>query len=135
MKNTNTIRAIVDTDLGPHIEKIVRTVCIIIVAVYVAGEMTGRWLHSLNDGLASTFSAQYKESRRPEHAEVSIKNSAVTLQPIVQRMAAEVSIKNVAPQTDMDRAVALVISGHSQRSAAKITNVPRSSLQRRLRKM
>ena len=130
MKNTNTIRAIVDTDLGPHIEKIVRTVCIIIVAVYVAGEMTGRWLHSLNDALASTFSAQYKESRRPEH-----KESVVTLQPIVQRMAAEVSIKNVAPQTDMDRAVALVISGHSQRSAAKITNVSRSSLQRRLQRM
>jgi hypothetical protein len=40
------------SDWAPHIERMVRTLAAIIVAIYVAGLITGSFVHWLNDCIA-----------------------------------------------------------------------------------
>ena len=47
------MKTILTTDWAPYIERIVRTVAAVLVAVYAAGYCCGEWLHRLNDRLAT----------------------------------------------------------------------------------
>ena len=114
------MKTIITTDWAPHIERNVRQFAQVCTVVYVAGYISGAWLHRLNDQLAG----------RP----------ALPAQVIVQRQAAAVATPcNIAPPVlihisdPMARAIRLVDEGKSQRLAASICGVSRSSPQRALR--
>lgn len=112
------MKTLVTTDWAPHIEQAARRIAQVCAVVYVAGYMTGAWLHRLNDQLAG-------------------RSTPV----IIQRQAAVAAPSNVAPpragiihiSDPMARAVRLVRDGKSQRLAASICGVSRSSLQRALK--
>jgi hypothetical protein len=115
------MKTVITTDWSPHIEQAARRIAPVLVAVYCAGWAFGKWLHRLNDQLAGRTT--------PPPAPV-----------IVQRQAAAVATpSNVAPPVlvhisdPMARAVRLVRDGKSQRLAASICGVSRSSLQRALK--
>jgi hypothetical protein len=116
------MKTVLTTDWAPHIEAALRRIAPILVAVYCLGWAFGTWLHRLNDQLAGRST--------PAHQPV-----------IVQRQAAAVATPcNIAPPVlihisdPMARAVRLVHEGKSQRLAASICGVSRSSLQRALRR-
>lgn len=115
------MKTVLTTDWAPHIEAAVRRIAPILVAVYCLGWAFGAWLHRLNDQLAGRST--------PPPAPV-----------IVQRQAAVAAPANIAPPVlihisdPMARAVRLVREGKSQRVAASICGVSRSSLQRALRR-
>jgi len=115
------MKTVLTTDWAPHIEAAVRRIAPVLVAVYCLGWAFGRWLHRLNDQLAGRST--------PAHQPV-----------IVQRQgAAGATPCNIAPpmlihiSDPMARAVRLVHEGKSQRLAASICGVSRSSLQRALK--
>jgi hypothetical protein len=115
------MKTILTTDWAPHIEAAVRRIAPVLVAVYCLGWAFGKWLHRLNDQLAGRST--------PPHQPV-----------IVQRQAAAVATPaNIAPPVlihisdPMARAIRLVQEGKSQRLAASICGVSRSSLQRALK--
>jgi hypothetical protein len=115
------MKTIFTTDWAPHIEAAVRRIAPVLVAVYCAGWALGAWIHRLNDRLAG--------------------RSTPPPQPvIVQHQAAVATPANIAPPArvihisdPMLRAVRLVRDGKSQRLAASICGVSRTSLQRALR--
>jgi len=123
------MKTVLTTDWAPHIEAAVRRIAPVLVAVYCLGWAFGKCLHRLNDQLAGRST--------PPHQPV-----------IVQRQAAAVATPcNIAPprvgyrslgiihiSDPMARAVRLVHEGKSQRLAASICGVSRSSLQRALRR-
>ena len=47
------MKTILTTDWAPYIERIVRTVAAVLVAVYAAGYCCGEWLHRLNDDITA----------------------------------------------------------------------------------
>jgi hypothetical protein len=117
------MKTVITTDWAPHVEAAVRRLAAICAAVYVAGYLSGAWLHRLNDQVAS----------RPAPAPAP--------QPmIIHRLAPATTPGNIAPPVlihvsdPMHRAIRLVrVEGKSQRAAASICGVCRSSLQRALR--
>jgi len=113
-------------DWAPHIEAAVRSIAAIAVFVYTAGYCTGQWLHRLNDSTTALL------VRRPQPAPAP---APVAVQrPIIHRLAPAAPPAAIAPPRDpMARAVAKVRSGMSQRQAAALCGVSRSSLQRALR--
>jgi predicted DNA-binding protein (UPF0251 family) len=123
-----TMKTILTTDWAPHAEAIARRLAQVCTVVYVAGYISGAWLHRLNDQLAG----------RPAPAPAPV---LAAFQPtIVQRQAAAVATpSNIAPPVlvhisdPMARAVRLVHEGKSQRLAASLCGVSRSSLQRALK--
>jgi hypothetical protein len=117
-----TMKTVITTDWAPHIEAVARRLAQVCAVVYCLGYATGAWIHRLNDQLAG--------------------RSTPPPQPvIVQRQAAVATPANIAPPArvihisdPMLRAVRLVRDGKSQRLAASICGVSRSSLQRALRR-
>lgn len=47
------MKTILTSDWAPYIERIVRTVAAVLVAVYAAGYCLGKWLHQLNDDITA----------------------------------------------------------------------------------
>ena len=120
-----TMKTILTTDWAPHIEAIARQFAQVCVAVYVAGYITGAWVHQLNDQLAGRTTPAPAPAPRPM---------------ITQRLAAVATPANIAPPAlihisdPMLRAIRLVrVEGKSQRAAASLCEVGRSALQRALR--
>ena len=115
------MKTVITTDWAPHIEQAARRIAPVLVAVYCAGWALGKWLHRLNDQLAG--------------------RSTPAPQPmIVQYQAASAAPANIAPpvlihiSAPMARAVRMVRSeGKSQRLAASMCGVSRTSLQRALK--
>jgi DNA-directed RNA polymerase specialized sigma24 family protein len=117
------MKTVLTTDWAPHAEAIARRLAQICTVVYVAGYITGAWIHRLNDRLAG------RTAPPPAPAPV-----------ITQRQAAAATPANIAPPVlvhisdPMIRAIRLVrVEGRSQRLAASICGVSRSSLQRALK--
>jgi hypothetical protein len=117
------MKTVFATDWSPHIEQAARRIAPVLVAVYCAGWALGKWLHRLNDQLAGCSTPPPQPS-------------------IVQRQAAIATASNVAPprtgiihiSDPMARAVRMVrTDGKSQRLAASLCGVSRSSLQRALK--
>ena len=115
------MKTILTTAWAPHVEAIARHLAQVCTVVYVAGYLTGAWLHRLNDRLAD-------RAMPPPHP------------VIIHRQAAVAAPSNIAPPVlvhisdPMARAVRLVrVEGRSQRRAASLCGVSRSSLQRALR--
>jgi hypothetical protein len=112
------MKTVITTDWSPHIEQAARRIAPVLVAVYCAGWALGKWLHRLNDQLAG-------------------RSTPV----IIQRQAAIATPSNVAPprtgiihiSDPMARAVRLVRDGKSQRLAASLCGISRTSLQRALK--
>ena len=125
------MKTVFTADWAPRIEAIARQFAKICTVVYVAGYISGAWLHRLNDRLAG----------RPAPAPAPAPVLAAFQPTIVQRQAAAVATPcNIAPPVlihisdPMARAVRLVqVEGRSQRLAASLCGVSRSSLQRALR--
>ena len=122
------MKTILTTDWAPHIERNVRAIVPVLVAVYAAGYATGAWLHRLNDRLARRATPA-PPRRHPGTGPV-----------IIQPQAAATAPANIAPPVlvhisdPMARAVRMVrIDGKSQRLAASLCGVSRSSLQRALK--
>ena len=105
------MKTILTADWAPVIEAAVRRLAQLCTIVYVAGYMTGAWLHRLNDALAAVC--------------------APAPQPVLV-VAPVIATTRHAMPTGIDRAVHLVAAGHSQRQAARRAGVSRTSLQRAL---
>ena len=109
------------TETGVRLEQAARTIAPVLVAVYCLGWAFGKWLHRLNDQLAG--------------------RTTPAPQPVItQRQAAVATPTNIAPPVlvhigdPMLRAIRLVrVEGKSQRLAASICGISRSSLQRALK--
>ena len=119
------MKTILTADWAPHAEAIARRLAQVCTVVYVAGYITGAWIHRLNDQLAG------RATPAPAPAPV-----------ITQRQAAAATPANVAPpfpvlvhiSDPMIRAIRLVrVEGRSPRLAASICGVSRSSVQRALK--
>jgi hypothetical protein len=115
-----TVKQLILSDWGVHIEKTVRLICVPIAATYVLGMMAGSFVHQLNDALAAIVSPR---PQAPQPAPVIIQRCAV--QPVIARCGIQ------APDP-MAKAVAAVMGGSSQAAAARRFNVSRSTLRRRL---
>ena len=121
-----TITRIIRADWAPHIEQAVRAIATAAVFLYACGYVAGREMHRLNDTLTALLVPQ------PTPAPARV---------IVQRQAAVDAPANIAPpfpllvhvSDPMARAVRLVKEGKSQRLAASICGVSRTSLQRALK--
>jgi predicted DNA-binding protein (UPF0251 family) len=115
------MKTIFTTDWAPYIERNARRLAHVCAVVYCLGYCTGAWIHCLNDRLA----------RRATPA---------TRPVITQRLAPAAPPANIAPPVlvhisdPMARAVRMVrTDGKSQRLAASLCGVARSSLQRALK--
>ena len=119
---TRTAVHVITADWAPHIETAVRAFAAAVTAVYVAGYMVGTWIHRLNDALCALL---VRKPQQPPSIE----------RPIVQRFAvAAVPARcGIMPPTPMARAIAHVRGGMSQRNAATLCGVSRSSLQRAIK--
>mgnify|MGYP001810358201 CR=1 FL=1 len=111
------MKTVLITDWAPHIEATARRLAQVCAVTYCLGWALGAWIHRLNDRLAG----------RSQTAPV-----------LVQRCAAVAAPANIAPprhiSDPMARAVRLVRDGKSQRLAASLCGVSRSSLQRALKR-
>ncbi len=132
-----TMKTIITTDWAPHIERSVRAIVPVLVAVYAAGYATGAWLHRLNDRMAALFVR--KRGLTSEERAMCLEVLATTAS-ITQPQAAVATPANIAPPVlvhisdPMARAVRMVrTDGKSQRLAAGLCGVSRSSLQRALK--
>jgi len=123
----SAMKSFITTDWAPHIEAAVRSIAAIAVCVYTAGFCTGQWLHNLNNSTTAFL------VRRPQPAPAPA--PVLVQRPIVQRfaIAAVPAYSGIMAPTPMARAVAKVRCGMSQRNAAALFGVSRSSLQRALR--
>lgn len=126
---TRTAVHVVTADWAPHIETAVRAFAAAITAVYVAGYMVGTWIHRLNDALCALL------VRKPQQPPSIGAEPPSIERPIVQRFAvAAVPARcGIMPPTPMARAIAHVRGGMSQRNAATLCGVSRSSLQRAIK--
>ena len=118
------MKNVITADWAPHIEATVRRLAAICAAVYTLGYITGLLVHQLNDQLAGRAMPPPVPAFQPM---------------IIQRQAAVATPANIAPPTlihisdPMLRAIRLVrVEGKSQRAAASLCGVGRSSLQRAL---
>ena len=105
------MKTILTADWAPVIEAAVRRLAQLCTVVYVAGYMTGAWLHRLNDALAAVC--------------------APAPQPVMA-VAPVIATTRHAMPAGIDHARHLVAAGHSQRQAARRAGVSRTSLQRAL---
>jgi hypothetical protein len=120
------MKTVLTTDWAPHAEALARRLAQVCAVVYVAGYVTGAWLHRLNDSITALLVRMPQPAPAPAPVPVQ--------RPIVQRLAPAAPPAAIAPPRDpMARAVAKVLSGMSQRQAAALCGVSRSSLQRALR--
>ncbi len=117
-----TVKSIILSDWGDHIEKTVRLICVPIAACYVLGMMAGSFVHQLNDALAAIVSPR---PQAPIPQPVIVQRCAV--QPVIARCGIQ------APDP-MAMAVSAVLGGSSQVAAARRYGVSRSTLRRRLAK-
>ena len=106
------MKTILTADWAPVIEAAIRRLAQLCTVVYVAGYMTGEWIHRLNDALAATVCAPAP-------------------QPVLV-VAPVIATTRHAMPTGIDHARHLVAAGHSQRQAARRAGVSRTSLQRAL---
>jgi hypothetical protein len=118
-----TITRVYRADWAPHIEQAARQFARLCVVVFCAGFAFGRWLHRLNDRLARLWVGSKSNDRQ-----VSVK---FEVPPVLYRCAAVPARCGI--QSPMARAVSKVKGGMSQRQAATLCGVSRSSLQRALR--
>jgi hypothetical protein len=131
-----TMKTVFTTDWAPHIEAIARRLAQICAFVFCAGWALGSFVHRLNDRLAALLVR--RRGLTPEERAMCLEVLAMT----TQRLAAEATPANIAPprtgiihiSDPMARAVRLVRDGKSQRLAAHICGVSRTSLQRALKK-
>lgn len=127
-----TIKALILSDWAPHIEKTVRLICVPIAAAYVAGYMVGRWIHQLNDALTALAAPR---PTAPTPAPVLYRCA-----PVVARCGfahdrrAQRGASGIQAPDPMAKAIAAVMGGSSQAAAARMFNVSRSTLRRRLAK-
>lgn len=128
-----TIRSLIVSDWSEPIEKTVRLIAVPIAAVYVAGYMVGQWIHQLNDALTALTTAR---PHNPAAAFVAALEDPGPIPVIVQRCAVAPVIARCGIQAPdpMARAIAAVMGGSSQAAAARMFNVSRSTLRRRLAK-
>jgi len=112
-----TITRVYRADWAPHIEQAARAIATAAAFVYVCGYVSGRWLHRLNDRLSALL------VRKPEPAPV----------PVLYRCAAVPARCGIIAPSPMARAISSVKGGMSQRKAATLCGVSRTSLQRALR--
>jgi hypothetical protein len=127
------MKAILTTDWAPHAEAIARRLAQVCAVVYCLGYCTGAWLHRLNDRLSSLLVR--RRGLTPEDRAMCLEVLATTA-PIIQRLATAAPPANIAPPRTADpmaRAVLKVRSGMSQRQAASLCGVSRTSLQRALK--
>jgi hypothetical protein len=131
------MKSFITTDWAPHIEAAVRSIAAIAAFVYTAGYVTGAWIHRLNDRLAALLVRRPVAATDPYMASVTLLaqwEGTEPQSPVIHRLAPAASPAAIAPPRDpMARAVAKVRSGMSQRQAAALCGVSRSSLQRALR--
>lgn len=115
------------------------------VGVYLAGEFTGRWVHRTNDQLARLWVRLWVPqpvARRATVEEITVELVQPAPAPVallVMAQAAAAAPANVAPPArpadPMARAIHLVrVERRSQRLAASLCGVSRSSLQRALKR-
>jgi hypothetical protein len=137
---------ILATDWAPHVEAIARRLAQVCAVVYCLGYCTGAWLHRLNDRLAGrTTPSRYAFRDDLVHGAIDL--DAAIGSPVLlvsssytQPQAAAIAPANIAPPVlihisdPMARAVRMVrTDGKSQRLAASLCGVSRSSLQRALK--
>ncbi len=114
------------------------------VGVYVAGEMTGRWVHRTNDRLAALWvRLLVREGAASSQRQAGVKFEVPLLPAAAAPAALLVPAFAIAAVPTrcgfghtvdpMARAVRLVRSGMKQRPAASLCGVSRSSLQRALK--
>ena len=123
-------------DWAPHIERTARRLAQVCAVVYCLGYVAGAWLHRLND----TLTALLVRRRGFTVDERAMCLEVLAAAPIVQPQAAAITPANIAPpglihiSDPMARAVRMVRSeGKSQRLAASLCGVSRTSLQRALK--
>ena len=133
---TRTAVHVVTADWAPHIEAAARAFAAAATAVYVAGYMVGTCIHRLNDALCALLvrKPQQPPSIGAEPPSIGAEPPSIE-RPIVQRFAvAAVPARcGIMPPTPMARAIAHVRGGMSQRHAATLCGVSRSSLQRAIK--
>jgi len=139
------MKTVLTTDWAPHAEALARRLAQVCTVVYVAGYMTGAWLHRLNGSLARLWVQLLVRQQRPYRSPAGLAKAyelmaedltrrPIVQRPVIHRMAPAAPPAAIAPPRDpMARAVAKVRSGMSQRKAAALCGVSRSSLQRALR--
>ena len=117
------MKTVLTTDWAPHIEQAARRIAPVLVTVYCLGWALGKWLHRLNDQLAG------RAAPVPARVIIQYQAAAVTTPANPAAPAGWVHISD-----PMRRAIRMVRhEGRSQRLAASICGVSRSSLQRALK--
>lgn len=139
------MKTVITTDWAPHIETTARRLAQVLVAVYCAGWVLGAWVHRTSDQLAQIWVRLLVPVQPVSLADVTwpdIDPGTIKWhEPIIYQAhaAAVTTPANIAPPTlvhisdPMARAVRLVRDGKSQRLAASICGVSRTSLQRALK--
>ena len=122
-----TVLRVYRADWAPHIEAAARQFARFCVVVFCAGFAFGRWLHRLNDRLSALLVR--KRGLTPEERALCLEVLATA--PVRYECAAVPARCGI--QSPMARAVSKVRGGMSQRAAATICGVSRSSLQRALK--
>jgi hypothetical protein len=148
-----TMKTVITTDWAPHIETTARRLAQVCAFVYCLGWATGAWLHRLNDRLAEWAAGHYRDAADVEAGALALQQfrasgersyslDEVMADLLIQPLAAVAAPANIAPprtgiihiSDPMALAVRLVRDGKSQRLAAYICGVSRTSLQRALKK-
>jgi hypothetical protein len=148
----STIIQFARADWAPHIEAAIRRFAHVCAVVFVAGWALGTIVHRLNDRLTALLVRKRRPlalppAREPQPAAVQVVVHRFAVAPVparcgIQRMAAEATAPaNHAPPAGwlhisdpMRRAIRMVRNdGRSQRLAASLCGVSRSSLQRALK--
>jgi hypothetical protein len=129
-----TITRVYRADWAPHIEQAARAIATAAAFVYVCGYVSGRWLHRLNDRLSALLVR--KPEPDPYMASVTLLaqwNEPEPPAPVRYECAAVPARCGIMAPTPMARAISHVKGGMSQRKAATLCGVSRSSLQRALK--
>jgi hypothetical protein len=133
------------TDWAPYIEQAARAVATAAAFCYVAGYMTGRWLHNLNDRMAEWAAGRHHDAADLQAGTLALqqfRNSgepSCSLEEVMAELDSPVLYRCAAVparcgiQSPMTRAIGKVQGGMSQRKAASLCGVSRTSLQRALR--
>ena len=84
-------------DWAPAFSQCTRSFAAVLVAVYVAGEALGRWVHQLNADLAATYRCLLVGAHRAEAAaEVVIEQVAATWQGLPIQCFSVVELRTLA---------------------------------------
>ncbi len=141
-----TVITIATADWAPHLEQAARRLAQVCAFVYCAGWALGAWVHRTSDQLARLWVRLLVPVQPVSFADVTwpdIDPDTIKWhEPIIYRAqaAAVATPANIAPPVwvhisdPMARAVRLVREGKSQRLAASICGVSRTSLQRALKR-